>query len=299
MRLMQHKQEAFWFYRFLSIFYDNYVNPLFWTEEMRDQSLYLARLDSPDLTVIDVGSGTGFTTQGIVQQVPAAQVTCIDQSPHQMAKAKQKADLQDCTFQIGDAENLPVPSNTFDRYVSAGSIEYWPDPQKGIAEAYRVIKPGGRALLIGPLEPGNWFSRFFAKLWMLFPKEVEYQQWFEQAGFQQIETLYVKPHWHRSRTNQYGIAIAGIKMGSSPAGPETPSAEIKEKGKMTFGRRLKMIGRVIIGSIGGFIFIPIALLGYLYSALSGKPAKKSLNRHQIIALLIVLIIIVAMIFWLS
>ena len=43
----------------------------------------------------------------------------------------------------GDAENLPFDDDAFDRYVSAGSIEYWPDPQRGIAEAYRVTRAGG------------------------------------------------------------------------------------------------------------------------------------------------------------
>src|SRR5262245_56147982 len=166
MRLIQHKREAYWFYSFLSIFYDRYVNPLFWTEYMRDESLRLAKLDTGDLKVIDVGSCTGFTTQGIVKYIPPAQITCVDQSPHQMKKAKQKPDLQSCNFILGDAENIPFSSNTFDRYVSAGSIEYWPDPQKGISEALRVIKPGGTALIIGPLEPGNKLGRFIANSWM-------------------------------------------------------------------------------------------------------------------------------------
>ena len=34
----------------------------------------------------------------------------------------------------GDAEDLPFPTDSFDRYVSAGSIEYWPEPQRGICE---------------------------------------------------------------------------------------------------------------------------------------------------------------------
>lgn len=37
----------------------------------------------------------------------------------------------------GDAEDLPFGTDQFDRYVSAGSIEYWPEPQRGIKEAYR------------------------------------------------------------------------------------------------------------------------------------------------------------------
>ena len=45
MRLIQHKREAYWFYRFLSLGYDRWVNPLFWTPRMRAQALDAARLD--------------------------------------------------------------------------------------------------------------------------------------------------------------------------------------------------------------------------------------------------------------
>ncbi len=62
----------------------------------------------------------------------------------------------------GDAEDLPFATDSFDRYVSAGSIEYWPEPQRGIKEAYRVIKEGGIACLIGPVHPTFWLSRIFA-----------------------------------------------------------------------------------------------------------------------------------------
>ncbi len=61
-----------------------------------------------------------------------------------------------------DAEDLPFATDSFDRYVSAGSIEYWPEPQRGIKEAYRVIKEGGTACVIGPVHPTFWLSRFFA-----------------------------------------------------------------------------------------------------------------------------------------
>ena len=288
MRLMQHKKEAYWFYRFLSIFYDNYVNPFFWTEKMREQALELAELSDPHLQVIDVGSGTGFTTQGIVKYIDAHRITCIDQSPHQMAKAKLKGNLQGCTFKIGDAENLPAATDQFDRYVSAGSIEYWPNPQRGIAEAYRVIKPGGLALLVGPLEPGTHFGRFFANLWMLFPKEKEYLQWFGRAGFTDIRTTYVRPHWHQGKYSEYGIAIAGVKPVPGPSPIHEKAGEIELKKSMTPVRWLKMASRVLIGSLAGFIFIPVALLGYLRSSLKGQSGK-SLTIHQVGALVIILV----------
>ena len=45
MRFIQHKAEARWFYRVVSLGYDRWINPLFWTAPMRDRALALARLD--------------------------------------------------------------------------------------------------------------------------------------------------------------------------------------------------------------------------------------------------------------
>lgn len=299
MRLVQHKQEAYWFYRFLSIFYDKIVNPLFWTVPMRDKALQLGQLQETGIKVVDVGSGTGFNTEGIVKKVPPQQVTCVDQSPHQMSKAKAKPELQGCTFLQGDAENLPLPSNSFDRYVSAGSIEYWPDPAKGIREAYRVVKPGGLALMIGPLEPANPMGRFIAELWMLFPKEEEYWQWFRDAGFEDLQVCYVKPQWVDGK-GKYGIALAGRKpLTATTEQPSSPSAETAPE-KMGLGRRLLMILRVLIGSLAGFLFIPAALLGYVRMAFTDQShipeaERERLNRHQIVALLISAVLILLLI----
>lgn len=293
MRLMQHKREAYWFYRYLSIFYDKLVNPLFWTKRMRERSLDVGYWDdAEELKVIDVGSGTGFTTEGIVARVPAENVTCVDQSPHQMAHAKAKPELAGCTFQLGDAENIPFDDNSFDRYVSAGSIEYWPDPQRGIAEAFRVVKPGGWALMIGPLEPVNAFSKFVANTWMLFPPEEDYFAWFENAGFERIEHVYIAPHWQRNE--RYGIALVGRKpldggkpLAYAPVPRERSLVDANPEG-MTLGRGVLMAGRVLIGSAAGFLFIPMALLASVTAPLRGIDAEpEPLNKHQKVALVAV------------
>lgn len=119
-RFIQHKKEAFWFYRFLSIVYDHVINPGHWTEDMRDDALEPADLNDRNMIVVDVGGGTGFTTLGIVKHVDAKNVTILDQSPHQLAKAKQKEPLKDCKIIEGDAEDLPFRTDYADRYVSAG-----------------------------------------------------------------------------------------------------------------------------------------------------------------------------------
>ena len=289
LRLMQHKREAFWFYRFLSIFYDKLVNPLFWTESMRDRALSIGRLDEIGINVIDVGSGTGFTTEGIVKYMEPEYVTCVDQSPHQLARADRKIAIWGATFKLGDAENLPIETDSFDRYVSAGSIEYWPNPQLGVMEAYRVIKPGGWALLIGPLEPEQAFSRFVANTWMLFPKDEEYKRYFREAGFVDIEWVYVRPHWIKN--DRYGIAIVGRKPapGLSPkhqdyayTEPSTPEEE-----DWTLERRISLLGRLLVGSLAGFIFIPMALIGYLTSFFREVDGpREPLNGYQVLLLIV-------------
>lgn len=268
---------------------------------MRDKALQLGQLEETGIKVVDVGSGTGFNTEGIVKIVPPQQVTCVDQSPHQMSKAKAKPELQGCTFLQGDAENLPLPSNSFDRYVSAGSIEYWPDPAKGIREAYRIVKPGGLALMIGPLEPANPVGRFIAELWMLFPKEEEYWQWFREAGFEDLQVCYVKPQWVDGK-GKYGIALAGRKPLTANTGqPEPPIPETEpEPEKMGPGRRLLMILRVLIGSLAGFLFIPAALLGYVRMAFTDQShipeaERERLNRYQIAALIVTALMIILLI----
>jgi MPBQ/MSBQ methyltransferase len=158
-RLIQHKREAFWFYRFLSPLYDDWVNPLFWTLDMRAAALELAQLDSRGLKTVDVGAGTGFATEGIVAHVDARNVTMLDQSPHQLSRARRKPALGECRIVQGDAEQLPFETDEFDRYVSCGSIEYWPNPLAAVAEAYRVVKPGGVALIVGPLPPERKVAR--------------------------------------------------------------------------------------------------------------------------------------------
>lgn len=124
-RFIQHKQEAFWFYRFLSIVYDHVINPGHWTEDMREDALEPAELNDPNLVVVDVGGGTGFTTLGVVKTVDAKNVTILDQSPHQLAKAKEKAPLKECKIIEGDAEDLPFETDYADRYVSAGRCAFF------------------------------------------------------------------------------------------------------------------------------------------------------------------------------
>jgi MPBQ/MSBQ methyltransferase len=258
-RLLQHKREAYWFYRVLSIVYDRWVNPLFWTPEMRTRALASAALDDRSLRTLDVGAGTGFTTSGIVERVDAGQVTMLDQSPHQLAHARRKPELEACAKLLGDAEDLPFATDHFDRYVSAGSIEYWPEPQRAIAEAYRVVRPGGRALVIGPVRPAHPVLRRLADTWMLFPTEHQYREWFERAGFAEVGVEALAPSWYRSDRVPFAIAVGGVKPapGESPLRLAPPAEQLRAP--LTPRERVRAAGRFVAGSLAGAAFVPIGV----------------------------------------
>ncbi len=260
MRLIQHKKEAYWFYRFLSTGYDRWVNPLFWTAAMRSAALDAAQLGERRLKTLDAGAGTGFTTEGIVERVDADCVTMLDQSPHQLRHAERKPALARVEKVLGDAEALPLPTDHFDRYVSAGSIEYWPAPERGIAEAYRVLAPGGVALVVGPVPPGDRILRALAELWMLFPTEDQYREWFEQAGFEDVSLVTVAPDWYRDRRSRYAVAVSGRKPVAGPS-PLAFGGETEDLSAPLGGvrERLRFAGRFVLGSLAGAVFVPVGI----------------------------------------
>ncbi len=258
--MIQHKREAYWFYRFLSLGYDDWINPLFWTPRMRSQALAAARLDRPGLDTLDAGAGTGFTTEGIVAQVDPARITMLDQSPHQLARAGRRPALAGVRRLLGDAESLPFADDAFDRYVSAGSIEYWPDPQRGIAEAYRVLRAGGVGVVVGPVRPAGRIVRALADLWMLFPSQEQYREWFERAGFTDVKLTPVAPDWYRDTRVPYAVAVSGTKPvpGPSPLPLEPPREQLAAP--LTLAARARAAARFAAGSLAGLAFVPIALV---------------------------------------
>jgi MPBQ/MSBQ methyltransferase len=267
MRLIQHKKEAFWFYRFVSPLYDRWVNPLFWTPELRSAALALARLDDRRLRTLDVGAGTGFSTEGIVEHVDAKAVTMLDQSPTQLRRANAKPALAECRKLLGDAEALPFADNSFDRYVSCGSIEYWPDPARAIAEAHRVVRPGGTVLVVGPLPPRSRVARFLADVWMLFPTEAQYRDLFAAARLEEIEELRLASPWGSgSGKAGYGLAIAGRAGDAGRSSASTGPAE--DVSEPWTARRLL---RFVAGSLAGFAFVPVGLFLHLRARRNRRP----------------------------
>ncbi|MFB6146630.1 MAG: methyltransferase domain-containing protein [Halobacteriaceae archaeon] len=205
MGVLEDKSRARTFYRFLSKVYDR-VNPFVWTEAMRAEALAMADIEAGD-RVLDVGCGTGFATEGIVERTE--DVYGLDQSVHQLDQAYDRLGrFGPVQFHVGDAERLPFQSDTFDVVWSSGSIEYWPDPVAALRELRRVAVPGGTVLVVGPNAPRRPVVRKLADAVMLFYDEDEADQMFEAAGFETVE--------HRTMGPRYKPDIAITTVATAP-----------------------------------------------------------------------------------
>ena len=193
MGLLENKARARLFYKYLSRVYDQ-VNPFIWTEEMRNEALSLLDIEE-EMTVLDVGCGTGFATEGLLEHVD--EVYALDQSEHQLEQAYEKFGKRapPVHFHRGDAERLPFGTDTFDVVWSSGSIEYWPNPILALREFRRVLKPGGQVLVVGPNYPDNVVSQLLADSIMLFYDEYEADRMFKTAGFENVKHAFMGPSY--------------------------------------------------------------------------------------------------------
>jgi arsenite methyltransferase len=102
----------------------------------------------PGETVVDLGCGAGFDTILAAQMVGAeGRVIGIDMTPAMLQKARHNAELlglRNVDLHEGYLEELPVADETADVVISNGVINLCPDKATVLAEAFRVLKPGGR-----------------------------------------------------------------------------------------------------------------------------------------------------------
>jgi len=106
----------------------------------------LERLDLVTLkpkNILDVGTGTGWGMQGLMQRYKSAQVFALDLSQPMLKQSRQKGSwLRKPKLVCGDAESLPIADNSMDLIFSNLMLQ-WCDAEKVFAEFKRILKPDG------------------------------------------------------------------------------------------------------------------------------------------------------------
>jgi ubiquinone/menaquinone biosynthesis C-methylase UbiE len=114
--------------------------------------------------VLDAGTGPGVYAIRIAGQARNADVHGIDLSPAfiKIARANaRKAGCEHIRFDRGDIEKLPFEADRFDKLICAGALEAVPNREQAAREFYRVLKPGGTAVIIEPDQGRNMHDRAF------------------------------------------------------------------------------------------------------------------------------------------
>ena len=107
--------------------------------------------ENPPQNIIDVGCGIGGSTLHLAQKFNA-RATGITLSPVQASRAKERSAEAGCddrvSFAVANALDMPFEDNSFDLVWSLESGEHMPDKTKFLQECYRVLKPGGKMIMV-------------------------------------------------------------------------------------------------------------------------------------------------------
>jgi SAM-dependent methyltransferase len=104
---------------------------------------------APGERILDVGCGPGFFCAELLEELgPDGTIVGLDSSPPMLALAAQRcAGHAGVEFHEADATSLPVATASFDAALCVQVLEYVPDVPAGLAELYRVLRPGGRVVI--------------------------------------------------------------------------------------------------------------------------------------------------------
>ncbi len=129
------------------------------------------------MELLDVACGTGLVAvaaAGILGS--AAPITCLDPSPGMLDVARRKLDA---TFIQAGAEEIPLPDNSFDFLTVGYALRHFGDLERAFAEFLRVLRPGGKVLLLEATKPSGrvgaflfrlYFGRVYPRLTRLFTR---------------------------------------------------------------------------------------------------------------------------------
>ena len=121
-------------------------------------------------TVLDLATGTADLAIAAARRFPSAHVTGIDLTPAMLAVGRRKVESAGLADRIalreGNALALDVPDGAYDAVTCAFGFRNFPDPDQALREAARVLRPGGRLLVLELFRMRSRFFSRFTSIWL-------------------------------------------------------------------------------------------------------------------------------------
>lgn len=142
---------------------------------------------TPHIDIVDLGAGEGVLAQLLARR--ARQVYCIDNSPRMVevgAELARTHGYENLKYQLGDIEDVPLAEATVDLALLSQALHHAEHPRQALAEAFRVLRPGGQLLVLDLQEHQFEQAReLYADRWLGFsPNRIH--AWMQEVGFQQV-----------------------------------------------------------------------------------------------------------------
>jgi ubiquinone/menaquinone biosynthesis C-methylase UbiE len=151
--------------------------------------------------VLDIATGGGHTAKSLAHHV--AQVFATDLTREMLVSAHRHVEqhADNVWFIVADAENLPFLDGSFDAVTCRIAAHHFPHPERFIQEAARVLKPGGKLLLIDNTAPDDELDEFINTVEKLRDeshvrcyRSGEWTTWMEEVGLQVLNSRVRKKH---------------------------------------------------------------------------------------------------------
>ena len=154
----------------------------------------------PPLVIADLGAGEGTISQLMAQR--AKKVIAIDNSEKMVefgSELAKKHGIRNLEYRLGELEDVPIRSATVDVAFLSQALHHARHPERALAEARRILKPGGQIVILDLNRHHFEEAReIYADLWLGFT-ELEIERYLKGAGFRNVETAIV----HREQEPPY------------------------------------------------------------------------------------------------